>query len=293
MSDLAVGSGGRPDQDRLAAHVEHRREIQPAAAHRRARSGARYAGRAALGAAGAVKRRDPTRAAAALRFWSGTGLARRRRADDVDAAPRRRVVGHLARGPAGTLDLRQVRAAATQGRADMARAVERNAYEWAWINFAARALPRQRARAAGVRSCAGHFRDGLSRASPAIRTGSGCCSTARRARRRPASARSSRACTRRAPAMPTVANAFRSDAIFHAIRLEPYLLATAVVHPDLAARCDRFRTHGDDALRARPRRRQPEEHPARTARTGAPRRRVRVVWRSGIRRRRSASTISC
>ncbi len=33
-----------------------------------------------------------------------------------------------------------------------------------------------------------------------------------------------------------IAEKFRTDAIFHAIRLEPYLLATAKAHPDLAAR---------------------------------------------------------
>ncbi len=33
---------------------------------------------------------------------------------------------------------------------------------------------------------------------------------------------------------PTVATEFPTDAIFHAIRLEPYLLATARAHPDLA-----------------------------------------------------------
>lgn len=35
---------------------------------------------------------------------------------------------------------------------------------------------------------------------------------------------------------PEVAAAFATDAIFHAIRLEPYLLATARAHPDLAPR---------------------------------------------------------
>jgi aminoglycoside phosphotransferase (APT) family kinase protein len=35
---------------------------------------------------------------------------------------------------------------------------------------------------------------------------------------------------------PEVAAKFRTDAIFHAIRLEPYLLATGVAHPELAAR---------------------------------------------------------
>lgn len=37
---------------------------------------------------------------------------------------------------------------------------------------------------------------------------------------------------------PAVAAAFPSDTIFHAIRLEPYLLATALAHPDLAPRLE-------------------------------------------------------
>jgi len=37
---------------------------------------------------------------------------------------------------------------------------------------------------------------------------------------------------------PTVAAEFPTDAIFHAIRLEPYLLATARAHPDLAPRLE-------------------------------------------------------
>ena len=37
---------------------------------------------------------------------------------------------------------------------------------------------------------------------------------------------------------PSVAAEFPTDAIFHAIRLEPYLLATARVHPDLAPRLE-------------------------------------------------------
>jgi aminoglycoside phosphotransferase (APT) family kinase protein len=35
---------------------------------------------------------------------------------------------------------------------------------------------------------------------------------------------------------PDIAAAFDNDAIFHPIRLEPYLLATGVAHPDMAAR---------------------------------------------------------
>lgn len=37
---------------------------------------------------------------------------------------------------------------------------------------------------------------------------------------------------------PTVAPAFPTDAIFHDIRLEPYLIATGRAHPDLAGRLD-------------------------------------------------------
>jgi aminoglycoside phosphotransferase (APT) family kinase protein len=54
---------------------------------------------------------------------------------------------------------------------------------------------------------------------------------------------------------PAVATEFASDAIFHAIRLEPYLLATAAVHPNVAgplralaattARTKRALVHGD------------------------------------------------
>ena len=39
---------------------------------------------------------------------------------------------------------------------------------------------------------------------------------------------------------PAVAGEFPTDAIFHAIRLEPYLLATARAHPDLAAPLERL-----------------------------------------------------
>lgn len=56
-------------------------------------------------------------------------------------------------------------------------------------------------------------------------------------------------------ARPEVEQRFASDAIFHAIRLEPYLLATAARHPDLAsmleslsrrtARTKRCLVHGD------------------------------------------------
>ena len=43
-----------------------------------------------------------------------------------------------------------------------------------------------------------------------------------------------------AAADPAVAEEFKTDAIFHDIRLEPYLLATARAHPDLAAPLERL-----------------------------------------------------
>jgi len=83
-----------------------------------------------------------------------------------------------------------------------------------------------------------------------------------------------------------VARRFATDDIFYAIRLEPYLVATAAAHPDLEANLLGLlaRTaitklclvHGG---------RQPEEHPCRAARAGVSRRRMRVVRGSGLRPR--------
>jgi len=112
--------------------------------------------------------------------------------------------------------------------------VERNAYEWAWINFAAQHCPdnvpvplasdpSQGIFAMGYLDASRYpnwkqlLLDGTIDATVAASVG------AIVARLHAASAGDA-----------AVAEAFRSDAIFHAIRLEPYLLATAVVHPDLA-----------------------------------------------------------
>ena len=83
-----------------------------------------------------------------------------------------------------------------------------------------------------------------------------------------------------------IAAAFATDRIFYDIRLEPYLVASARAHPD---RADALHAPGRDhrahQTRPRARRRQPEEHPDRAARAGLPRRRVRLVRRSGVRSR--------
>ena len=111
--------------------------------------------------------------------------------------------------------------------------IERNAYEWAWINFAAKhcpdAVPSPIASDPELGVFAMSFLDpqsypvwkrlllsGVVEARTATHVG------AIIARLHAASAGDS-----------DIARRFRTDAIFHAIRLEPYLLATAARHRDL------------------------------------------------------------
>ena len=112
--------------------------------------------------------------------------------------------------------------------------VERNAYEWAWLNFAAKHCPENVPVPLASDAAQGIFAmsyldparypnwkrlllDGI--ADPAVAGAVGSILV----RLHAASAGDA-----------AIASAFRSDAIFHAIRLEPYLLATAAVHPALA-----------------------------------------------------------
>ena len=114
--------------------------------------------------------------------------------------------------------------------------VERNAYEWAWINFAARHCPDNVPTPLAADAAHGIFAmgfleparhpvwkslllEGFARPETASEVG------AILARLHAASAHDS-----------ALAAQFRTDAIFHAIRLEPYLLATALRHADLAPR---------------------------------------------------------
>ncbi|MGE0120943.1 MAG: phosphotransferase [Dongiaceae bacterium] len=113
--------------------------------------------------------------------------------------------------------------------------VERNAYEVAWMETAGRILPGSAPRIRGHDSAAGLFamefldpalyrlwktelRDG--RADPGFAAAVG---------------RSLAAIHAGTADDPAVASRFATDAIFHAIRLEPYLEATARAHPDHAA----------------------------------------------------------
>jgi len=114
--------------------------------------------------------------------------------------------------------------------------VERNAYEVEWMREAARAapdaVPRLLAADAEARLFAMEFldpgthklwkaqlRDGIIEAATAHAVGA-------------VLARIHAATAGRAD----IASRFPTDAIFHAIRLEPYLVATARAHPDLAAK---------------------------------------------------------
>ena len=98
--------------------------------------------------------------------------------------------------------------------------------------------------------------------------------------------RASRPSTAALPATPMSRGRFATDHIFFPIRLEPYLSATAKKHPDCARAAGqpgarhRCRQEGAGA-----RRRQPEEHPGGTERSGVPRRRMRMVRRSRLRPR--------
>ena len=85
---------------------------------------------------------------------------------------------------------------------------------------------------------------------------------------------------------PAIAADFPTDEIFYDIRLEPYLLATARAHPDRAealtalvattAANKRALVHGDVS---------PKNILCRPRRPGVPRRRMRLVGRSGLRSR--------
>jgi aminoglycoside phosphotransferase (APT) family kinase protein len=118
--------------------------------------------------------------------------------------------------------------------ADWRAPVERNAYEVAWMETAARLVPGSVPRILGHDASAGLFameyldpaqhrlwktelKEG--RADPAFAAAVG---------------RSLAAIHAGTARRPEVAARFATDAIFHAIRLEPYLEATAWAHPDLA-----------------------------------------------------------
>ena len=224
---------------------------------------------------------------ATARFLAAHGHSERSPIGRADAARRRRVLGHLSRAVAERRHLRQARAGQAQGRGGLARA--------------GRAQPlggRVDARGGGDRPRRGAGDPRRGRPKPGRSRWPGCRPTAIRSGRR--SSREGAATAADAARVgatlgrihaatadrPDLAARFATDANFHAIRLDPYLLTTARAHPDLAARLQRARRDdGRDEARAGARRLQPEEHPARARGPGDPRRRVRVVRRSGVRSR--------
>jgi aminoglycoside phosphotransferase (APT) family kinase protein len=113
--------------------------------------------------------------------------------------------------------------------------VERNRYEWRWMQVAARIAPgcAPRVLAQDEGGCfAMEFLDGVRHPlwKNELRAGRAHAAFAREVGARLARIHAATA------GDAAIAREFATDAGFHAIRLEPYLLATARVHPDLAGR---------------------------------------------------------
>lgn len=119
--------------------------------------------------------------------------------------------------------------------ADWRAPVERNAYEVAWMRAAAAIEPDAVPEILGEDAAAGLFVMRFLDAADhplwkgQLRDGQADAATARAVARRLVRIHAATA------GDGAVAARFASDPIFHAIRLEPYLLAAARVHPDLAA----------------------------------------------------------
>jgi aminoglycoside phosphotransferase (APT) family kinase protein len=139
--------------------------------------------------------------------------------------------------------------------ADWRAPVVRNIYEARWLSEADRALPGAVPKLLGQDEATGCL--AMAFLSPEdhpvwkarLRDGHADAAFAAKVGRRIAAIHA------HAAAQPGLAAAFPTDEIFHAIRLEPYLLATARAHPDLAAvlediaaitaRSKRTLVHGD------------------------------------------------
>ena len=120
--------------------------------------------------------------------------------------------------------------------ADWRAPIERNRYEARWMQVAAAARPGCAPRVLGQHPRPGRAGDELP-APASTRCGSSSCATARPTpRRRARSAARWRASMRTRRRGPSSRPQFATDAIFFDIRLEPYLLATAQRHADLADR---------------------------------------------------------
>ena len=149
---------------------------------------------------------------------------------------RRRVVGHLARGPRQSGRTLCVKRALAQLKvaAEWKAPVSRNAFEWAWIRFASDILPDAVPQPLAHDEAAGLFAMGFLDPTDhpvwkqqllAGHVDTATAAAVGRALGRPA--RSQRHRT-------DLAAAFDTGESFHALRLEPYLVATGRRHPDLA-----------------------------------------------------------
>ena len=203
------------------------------------------------------------------------------RCDGRRAADRRRILGHLADRSSVRADLRQTRVGETARRGGLAGAGRaqclrgtldasrgrvsrrdcsgrmKQAALWRWSFFHPKDHPLWK----------NQLRDGIADADFAASVAKALVTI-----------------HAKTAADPSIAAEFPTDAIFYDIRLEPYLVATARVHPDRADRLlasggrDTGEQESVGAWRC-----QPEEHSSRTLRTGVPGRRMCVVGRSGVR----------
>ena len=171
--------------------------------------------------------------------------------------------------------------------ADWHAPVERNRYEARWMQRANAAVPGAAPALLGHDEASRRAGDAVPAAATTIRCGRPSCATATPIRPSPRRSPTRLARIHAATAAdPAVAADFPTDAIFYDIRLEPYLVATAARASRPRAAIDAARRHhAGQQARAGAWRCQPEEHPARTRRPGVPRRRVRLVGRSGLRPR--------
>ena len=128
--------------------------------------------------------------------------------------------------------------------------VERNRHEWDWMREAARidpsSVPPLLAHDAAAECFAMGFLDPATHPlwKAQLRRGEASGTTARAVAARLAAIHDATA------GRPDVRARFATDDIFHAIRLEPYLLATAARHPDLAARLHAVVARTADTKRA-------------------------------------------
>ena len=165
--------------------------------------------------------------------------------------------------------------------------VERNHYEFAWLHVVSTIAPHAVPRLICARRRAESVRDGISFAGVAPFVEDRNCADGRADPAFAAQLGGLLARIHRTTAHDSaIAAEFPTDAIFHSIRLEPYLEATALRHPDLAPTLHRLvkttaaskhaLVHGDVS---------PKNISGGAARSCVVGRGVRLVWRSGFRSR--------